>query len=96
MTRKRLVKLLMANGYSRNSAQRMARLAPRAGYTYEEAFMKYKNITFIRAEIDYGVKNIKKAFRRIAKEACAAGIAFREIYANALTNESSDHAQEDE
>ena len=100
MTRKRFVKLLMANGYSRNSAQRMARLTPQAGYTYEEAFRQYKDITlpneFISPEVYSIVNDVADAFMRIGRAAWAAAEAFAETFVNTLTNEFSDHVREDE
>ena len=37
-TRKRFVKLLMANGYSRNEANEKAKRARRLGYSYQDFF----------------------------------------------------------
>lgn len=103
MTRKRFVKLLMANGYSRNMAQFIAQLEAGLGNSYKEAFGKYKRDgsaalmnDFLSPEIYSVINDVAESFGRIARAACAAAEAFVDAFVNALTNESSDHAQEDE
>ena len=103
MTRKRFVKLLMANGYSRNMAQFIAQIEAGLGNSYKEAFGKDKRDgsaalmnDFLSPEIYSVIKEAAEAFGKIARAACAAAEAFVEAFVNALTNESSDHAQEDE
>lgn len=102
MTRKRFVKLLMANGYSRNMAQFIAQLEAGLGNSYKEAFGKYKRDgsaalmnDFLSPEIYSVINDVAESFGRIARAACAAAEAFVDAFVNALTEESSDRVQED-
>lgn len=99
MTRKRFVKLLMANGYSRNMAQFIAQLEAGLGNSYKEAFGKYKRDgsaalmnDFLSPEIYSVINDVAESFGRIARAACAAAEAFVDAFVNAL---SSDRVQED-
>lgn len=102
MTRKRFVKLLMANGYSRNMAQFITQLEAGLGNSYKEAFGKYKRDgsaalmnDFLSPEIYSVINDVAESFGRIARAACAAAEAFVDAFINALTEESSDRVQED-
>jgi hypothetical protein len=47
MTKKRFIKLLMARGMPRNTAQRLARMCNRSGISYIFMFSVYKGVRFI-------------------------------------------------
>ena len=78
MTRKRFIKLLMANGYSRNGANEIAADALKDGYSYAEA---YDHVTRLLPLIEAFSKRLPDAIRAateaIAKIATAAVEASR-------------------
>jgi len=89
MTRKRFVKLLMALGYDRNEANEVAWRVQREGYSYETAY-KLVNCThlFIPKLADSLRREIEKATKTISRMTTAltaAVVAFREAYAEAVT-----------
>lgn len=63
MTRKRFVKLLMADGYSRNQANSIARETAADGYTYDFQLL------YLRVQNDFpdfSLKELKSAIKKIA------------------------------
>lgn len=78
MTRKRFVKLLMANGYSRNSANKIADDTLKDGYSYAEG---YDQVTRLLPHVQDLVGSIAdaalKAAATLAKFATAMGEAAR-------------------
>ena len=73
MTRKRFVKLLMAKGYSRNSADCIAWEARRKGYSYEKA---YHLETAIPDLVDRIAPAIIKLGETVGRMAAALGAGF--------------------
>ena len=90
MTRKRFVKLLMADGYSRNHANSVAASAQRCGMKYSNAYnleqaLLAAKIDFTKINIDAMCEAIRqivdmatKVSLAIAKAAGAFAKAFRE------------------
>ena len=91
MTRKRFVKLAMASGYSRNSANRIAEKVPASGKSYAEvhkALLPFKKLTAtITPAISEAVERFTKAASKIAAALGKAAAAFAEALSAAMTEE---------
>lgn len=91
MTRKRFVKLCMANGYGRNAANLIAKGFNAKGKTYAEAYQVTiavkKLCDRIIPVIGETVERVNKAISKVAKAASAAAAAFTEAFQAAMTEE---------
>ena len=72
MTRKKFVKLLMAEGYSRNCANLMARKVAAQGVSYQKAYDALTGMCRL-------VKKLGKAFVPVREAAIKIGKAFAEV-----------------
>lgn len=83
MTRKRFIKLQMAQGYSRNTAEALARRARAAGWSYAVAFDKLTAARCLIAGMADGLKSVLDPvcawMRQVARAAAAAGAAFQKV-----------------
>ena len=92
MTRKRFVKLLMADGYSRNQANTIAASAQRVGLTYSNAYRAESNTLDALAKIKDiditalcdAIRNIAEAATKVASAIAKAAAAFAETYRKEL------------
>lgn len=91
MTRKRFVKLCMANGYSRNAANRIAEEISAKGKTYAET---YKGIVAINTlskwfgrEFRDTVDRLSKSFGKLTKALSEGVAAFSKAVSAAMTEE---------
>lgn len=91
MTRKRFVKLAMANGYSRNSANRIAEKVPTSGKTYAEAhkaLLAVKELTAaFTPALSEAVERFTQAVSKMAKAFSEGAAAFSKAYSAAMTEE---------
>ena len=91
MTRKRFVKLAMANGYSRNSANRIAEKVPTSGKTYADAYTALLAVKKLWAALvpamTETVERLTKAFSKVAKALSEGVSAFSKAYSAAMTEE---------
>ena len=88
MTRKRFVKLLMADGYSRNEANKLATDVQYCGLSYSTAYrtesdmrgaiIKFKNIGFTAGRDAF--RNIAEAAVKVVSAIAKAANAFAETY----------------
>lgn len=87
MTRKRFIKLMMAKGYSRNSANRIAVTAQEKGATYAE--MHEAAITFNRIvdAIMPAITKVAKTVGTMVKAAAEAVAAFAKTFQEAMVEE---------
>lgn len=92
MTRKRFVKLLMAKGYSRNSANAAAICAQNKGYSYETAYRLATAIPNLVDRLAPAIKNIADTAWKMSKALAAGFAAFGEAYRAAL-NGAQDSTQ---
>jgi hypothetical protein len=78
MTRKRFIKLLMEEGYSRNSANNIANSVLKDGYSYAEGYDQINRLLpLVQAMIPNVIDFIEKATTAIAKVATAVVEAAR-------------------
>lgn len=91
MTRKRFVKLCMANGYSRNAANRIAAKVPDSGKSYAEAYKALLAVKRLSVTLGPALsETMKRATEVIAKmtKAISEGVAaFSKAYSAAMTRE---------
>lgn len=91
MTRKRFVKLAMANGYSRNSANRIAGAVVADGKTYAEvykALLAFKKLTAtITPALSEAVERFTKAASKIATSLGKAAAAFTKAFQDSMAEE---------
>lgn len=91
MTRKRFVKLLMAHGYSRNSANRIADATLKDGYSYAEGYDQVTRILpLVKAMTPVVVDAVHTAAEyigRVARAVCDAASAAIQAF-NAVMNET--------
>ena len=87
MTRKRFVKLLMAKGYSRNSANGVAEAVRANGKTYVEAYKAVKATVDITQIISETVVKLYESIGRIARALSAGFAAFSAAYSSAMAGE---------
>lgn len=98
MTRKRFVKLLMADGYSKNKANELAAGVRSCGMKYSNAYMaestmrgaiiKFNNIDF--TAVCDAIRKIAEAAINVASAIAEAATAFAETYTKemeAINNE---------
>lgn len=91
MTRKRFVKLCMANGYGRNAANRIADAVVADGKTYAEVYkalsaVKKLTATIIPA-ISEAVERFTKAASKMATSLGKAADAFTKAFQAAMAEE---------
>ena len=83
MTRKRFIKLQMAQGYDRNTAEAIARRARAAGWSYAVAFGNLTAARRIVAGMVDGLKSVLEPVcawvSQIAQAMIAAGAAFQKV-----------------
>lgn len=88
MTRKRFVKLLMAEGYSRNGANEIAEEVLADGFTYAEGYDHVtRMLPLVKAMVDTFADAVKKAtdaITRIAVAAAEAAKAFVDAFHAAM------------
>lgn len=72
MTRKRFVKLMMAEGYSRNTANLMAWKAAAQGVSYQKTYDAATGMSRL-------IKKLKKALVPVCEAAIKMGQAFAEV-----------------
>lgn len=91
MTRKRFIKLQMAAGCDRNTAEALARRARAAGWSYAEAFGNLTAARRIVAGMVDGLKSVLEPVcawvRQVARAATAAGAAFQKVMEEESNNE---------
>lgn len=92
MTRKRFIKLLMAQGYSRNEADCLAWQAMANAYSYEEAYaiVNIKTIVIPKLtteQIQDIVQQINKAAWRICEAVCDGVTAFCKAFSARMAAE---------
>lgn len=73
MTQKRFVKLLMSQGYSRNTANAMARMAQARGKTYQQTYDAVTSFARLSKTLTDAVEPMTKAFKRMVR-ALSAGV----------------------
>ena len=91
MTRKRFVKLAMATGYSRNSANRIADAVVADGKTYAEVYkallaVKKLTVAFIPA-LSEAVERFTKAASKMAISIGKASAAFAKAFQDSMAEE---------
>ena len=88
MTRKRFVKLLMAQGYDRNEANEKALCVQREGGSYKEAYAAETDfLRSCKAMVDgicASVQRLSETIGRMAAAFSAGVAAFGEAYAEAM------------
>lgn len=87
MTRKRFVKLLMAQGYSRNSANATARITQASGRTYQETYNVLTAFSRLSKALTDAVEPIVDNFKRMARAFQAGAEAFGTKFREALARE---------
>ena len=87
MTRKRFVKLLMAKGYSRNTANGMATLAQAKGYSYEKAYRGETAIPNLVDSLAPAIAAMAETIGKMAAALAAGFSAFGEAYRAAMEAE---------
>lgn len=91
MTRKRFVKLCMANGYSRNSANRIADAVVADGKTYAEVYKALSAVKKLTAAIvpavSETVQRIIEVFGKMMNAVSAGAAAFSKAFSAAMTEE---------
>ena len=98
MTRKRFVKLLMADGYSRNEANTAAAYARNSGIKYSTAYPAVSAAQPLRIKFDdatieavcYAVRSVADMAIKVASAMAKAVAAFAEVYTKemeAINNE---------
>ena len=89
MTRKRFVKLLMAQGYSRNEANLYATRARVLGHSYETAYYLI-NIKSVHITGE-AVRNAMQTITKIMNAVGAGVTAFSRAYTEAMQAEEKSH-----
>lgn len=86
MTKKRFKKLLMADGFSRNSAQHITQSVPASGMSYQEAYTGFYKGPYKEAinSIIEAIPKIIDAVKRVADTLNSGIKAFTEAYTNAI------------
>ena len=88
MTRKRFVKLCMANGYSRNSANRIAEGVRAKGRTYAEGAAAVRALKKLEVSLSPAlaetIERATKAINKMAKAVSAGVAAFSKAYRSAM------------
>lgn len=91
MTRKRFVKLAMASGYSRNSANRIAEKVPASGKSYAEvhkALLAVKKLTAaIVPAVSETVQRIIEVFGKMVNAVSEGAAAFSKAFSAAMAEE---------
>lgn len=92
MTRKRFVKLAMANGYSRNAANNIAKAIPASGKSYAEVYATLEAVKKLEAiltspALSELVEKFAKAVNKMAKAIREGAAAFSSAYSAAMTEE---------
>lgn len=90
MTRERFVKLLMAKGCSRNSAQEMAIYVRTEGRSYADAYRAieaFASLSDITAALSETITNAAEAITRVIKAIAAGAAAFSTAYQSAMLEE---------
>lgn len=80
MTRQRFIKLIMAQGVSRNDAAELAAQAMSQGIPYDKAYHAYMSIP----KVFDSLRNVAEAVQKIANAACAGVKAFAEAFCAAF------------
>lgn len=88
MTRKRFVKFCMANGYSRNAANNIAKEVNSKGKSYAEVYAAVKKLSVaLGPALSETVERVNKAFTKITNALSAGLAAFTKEYAAAMMEE---------
>ena len=91
MTRKRFVKLLMADGYSRNSANSLADDTLKDGYSYAEGYGQVtRMLPLVQAMIPAvtdAVRAVAESMGKVVRAVCDAASAAIQAF-NAAMNET--------
>ena len=88
MTRKRFVKLLMSQGYSRNEAQELARDAVASGMSYESAYTAARALEYeILPSLSEAVASFTDVVLKLGAALAAATSAFVAAFQDALAAE---------
>ena len=91
MTRKRFVKLCMANGYSRNAANRIAEKVSNEGKTYADAYKAAAAVTklvvALTPALSEAVENFTKAVSKMARAFAEGAAAFTKSFQAAMAEE---------
>ena len=89
MTRKRFIKLLMANGYSRNEAHKLAKRVPLAILSYQDIYTPSRPALIFRlcvGEFSHNARKAMKAFSGVAS-------ALAQMEQLAIDAEGAEHGQ---
>lgn len=87
MTRKRFVKLLMSQGYSRNGANEIAIASRAIKDSYEEAYRHYTNLNSLSAHVQpltEALNSLTKAVTKIVSSFGVAASAFSSAFSVAM------------
>ena len=88
MTRKRFTKLLMAQGYSRNEANRIAEEISANGKTYAEGYVAYMEcIELFSVGLSDIIERISKTIAKTAQALGEAIVAFSKAYHESMAAE---------
>ena len=95
MTRKRYIKLRMAEGLSRNEATLRAKKIVAEGLSYQEGYNCDATIRALTGAIDFGslsavLAGAAEAIGRMARAICKATAAFSEVLAKELHGEEEE------
>ena len=89
MTRKRYIKLMMAEGFDRNTANAFAEQVQAEGKSYSEDYADHVRL-FRRIDFDalcVAMQNVTDTIRRVGKALCSAVAAFSKAYTEAMSKE---------
>lgn len=89
MTRKRYIKLMMAEGWDRNTANAFAEQVQADGISYAEDYADHERL-FRRIDFDAlcaAMKNVTDTIWRVGKALCSAIDAFGKAYTEAMSKE---------
>ena len=84
MTKKRFVKLLMADGYCRNDANMIANNVRERGLTYDSAYREYHVLPDMVAKIGDAMQPLIKTIRKISMAFTEASYAFTAAFRESM------------
>lgn len=94
MTRKRFIRLMMAEGFSRNEADAWARDIARTGGTYAGAYERYNASSYDLDDISKALREVAKAAALVTAALTAGFAAFNKAYREAMEAETSPNEHE--
>lgn len=90
MTRKRFIKLMMAQGYTRNQCERMANGVVRTGYSYRETYNLAMGFSSLWSKIYPGLEKIAEKLREFFHWLFIFVAKITEAFVNVVNNAFSD------